>query len=141
MKIGIEDFAKVEIRVGQVKSAKSVESTDKLMHLMVDIGEAELRSIVAGIAKAYEPESLVGRKVVIVANLKPRKMRGHRVERNDRGGHRRRAAIRRWWDFPMTLRSGPACRDHRLALPSRRCVFRRGPRGGAGSGRARRAWI
>jgi methionyl-tRNA synthetase len=46
------------------------------MHLSVDIGEAEPRSIVAGIAKAYEPESLVGRKVVIVANLKPRKMRG-----------------------------------------------------------------
>ncbi len=75
-KIGIEDFAKVELRVGLVRSAQKVEKTDKLMHLMVDIGEAEPRSIVAGIAKAYEPESLVGRKVVIVANLKPRKMRG-----------------------------------------------------------------
>ncbi len=75
-RIGIEDFAKVELRVGLVKSAKKVEGTDKLMHLMVDIGEAEPRSIVAGIAKAYEPESLVERKVVIVANLKPRKMRG-----------------------------------------------------------------
>jgi methionyl-tRNA synthetase len=75
-RIGIEDFAKVELRVGQVKSAKNVEGTDKLLHLMIDIGEAEPRSIVAGIAKAYEPESLVGRKVVIVANLKPRKMRG-----------------------------------------------------------------
>jgi methionyl-tRNA synthetase len=75
-RIGIEDFAKVELRVGQVKSAKKVENTDKLMHLTVDIGEAEPRSIVAGIAKAYEPESLVGRKVVIVANLKPRMMRG-----------------------------------------------------------------
>jgi methionyl-tRNA synthetase len=75
-KIGIEDFAKVELRVGQVKSAQRVEGTDKLMHLSVDIGEPEPRSIVAGIAKAYEPESLVGRKVVIVANLKPRKMRG-----------------------------------------------------------------
>jgi methionyl-tRNA synthetase len=75
-KIGIEDFAKVDLRVGLVKTAKKVENTDKLMHLTVDIGEAEPRSIVAGIAKAYEPESLVGRKVVIVANLKPRKMRG-----------------------------------------------------------------
>ena len=75
-RIGIEDFAKVELRVGQVKSAQRVEGTDKLMHLSVDIGEPEPRSIVAGIAKAYEPESLVGRKVVIVANLKPRKMRG-----------------------------------------------------------------
>jgi methionyl-tRNA synthetase len=64
------------LRVGLVKTAKKVENTDKLMHLTVDIGEAEPRSIVAGIAKAYEPESLVGRKVVIVANLKPRKMRG-----------------------------------------------------------------
>jgi len=64
------------LRVGQVKLAKRVEGTDKLMHLSVDIGEAEPRSIVAGIAKAYEPDSLVGRKVVIVANLKPRKMRG-----------------------------------------------------------------
>jgi methionyl-tRNA synthetase len=75
-KIGIEDFGKVDLRVGQVKSAKKVENTDKLMHLTVDIGEAEPRSIVAGIAKSYEPESLIGRKVVIVANLKPRKMRG-----------------------------------------------------------------
>lgn len=75
-KIGIEDFAKVDLRVGQVKTAKKVENTDKLMHLTVDIGEAEPRSIVAGIAKSYEPESLIGRKVVIVANLKPRKMRG-----------------------------------------------------------------
>jgi methionyl-tRNA synthetase len=75
-KIGIEDFAKVDLRVGLVKSAKKVENTDKLMHLTVDIGEAEPRSIVAGIAKSYEPESLIGRKVVIVANLKPRKMRG-----------------------------------------------------------------
>jgi methionyl-tRNA synthetase len=75
-KIGIEDFAKVELRVGQVKSATKVEKADKLLHLTVDIGEAEPRSIVAGIAKSYEPESLIGRKVVIVANLKPRKMRG-----------------------------------------------------------------
>lgn len=75
-KIGIEDFAKVDLRVGLVKTAKKVENTDKLMHLTVDIGEAEPRSIVAGIAKSYEPESLIGRKVVIVANLKPRKMRG-----------------------------------------------------------------
>jgi methionyl-tRNA synthetase len=75
-KIGIEDFAKVDLRVGLVKSAKKVENTDKLMHLTVDIGEAEPRSIVAGIAKSYEPEGLIGRKVVIVANLKPRKMRG-----------------------------------------------------------------
>ena len=75
-KIGIEDFIRVEMRVGQVKTAERVPKTDRLLHLTVDIGEAEPRSIVAGIAAAYEPESLIGRKVAIVANLKPRKMRG-----------------------------------------------------------------
>ena len=79
-KIDFEDFMKVEMRVGEVKSAERVPKTDRLLHLMVDIGEPEPRSIVAGIAEAYEPESLIGRKVVIVANLKPRKMRG--VESN-----------------------------------------------------------
>ena len=75
-KIGIEDFIKVEIRVGQVKTADRVPETDRLLHLTVDIGEAEPRTIVAGIAAAYEPATLIGRKVAIVANLKPRKMRG-----------------------------------------------------------------
>jgi methionyl-tRNA synthetase len=74
--ITIDDFAKVDLRVGLVKSAVPVKGADKLLHLQVDIGEAQPRSIVAGIAKAYEPETLVGRKVVIVANLAPRKLRG-----------------------------------------------------------------
>jgi len=74
--IEIDDFFKVDMRVGMVKSAEKVKKTDKLLHLVIDIGEAEPRSIVAGVAKAYEPEALVGRKVAIVANLKPRKMRG-----------------------------------------------------------------
>ena len=74
--ITIEDFVKVDLRVGQVKSAEAVKGADKLLHLKVDIGEPELRTIVAGIAKAYDPETLVGRKVVIVANLAPRKLRG-----------------------------------------------------------------
>jgi methionyl-tRNA synthetase len=74
--INIDDFVKVDLRVGLVKSAAKVKGADKLLHLFVDIGEAEPRSIVAGIAKAYEPEALVGRKVVIVANLEPRKLRG-----------------------------------------------------------------
>jgi len=74
--ITIDDFIKVDLRVGQVKSAEKVKGADKLLHLHVDIGEAEPRSIVAGIATAYEPEALVGRKVVIVANLAPRKLRG-----------------------------------------------------------------
>ncbi len=59
-----------------VKSAAAVKGADKLLHMYVDIGEPEPRSIVAGIAKAYKPETLVGRKVVIVANLQPRKLRG-----------------------------------------------------------------
>lgn len=74
--ITIDDFAKVDLRVGEVKSAEAVKGADKLLHLKVDIGEAEPRTIVAGIALAYKPEQLVGRKVVIVANLQPRKLRG-----------------------------------------------------------------
>jgi methionyl-tRNA synthetase len=78
-KIGIEDFAKVEMRVGEVKSAERVPNADKLLKLMVDIG-TETRQIVAGIAEVYAPEKLVGRKVVVVVNLAPRKLRG--VESN-----------------------------------------------------------
>jgi methionyl-tRNA synthetase len=74
--ISIEDFAKVDLRVGEVKSAEHVTGSDKLLNLKVDVGEAEPRTIVAGIALAYKPEQLVGRKVVIVANLQPRKLRG-----------------------------------------------------------------
>jgi methionyl-tRNA synthetase len=74
--IGIEDFVKVDLRVGEVKTAEPVKGADKLLHLTVDIGEAQPRTIVAGIALAYKPEQLVGRKVVIVANLAPRKLRG-----------------------------------------------------------------
>ena len=75
-KIGIEDFAKVDLRVGAVLSAEPVKGADKLLHLKVDIGEAEPRTIVAGIAEAYSPQQMLGRKVVIVANLQPRKLRG-----------------------------------------------------------------
>ncbi|MGC1968304.1 MAG: methionine--tRNA ligase subunit beta, partial [Candidatus Acidiferrales bacterium] len=74
-KIGIEDFAKVELRVGVVKSAERIQGADKLLKLLVDIGD-EVRQVLAGIALGYTPEELVGRKVVIVANLAPRKMRG-----------------------------------------------------------------
>jgi methionyl-tRNA synthetase len=74
-RISIDDFAKVEMRVGQVKMAERVKGADKLLRLEVDIG-SEVRQVVAGIAEAYAPETLVGRKVVIVANLAPRKLRG-----------------------------------------------------------------
>jgi methionyl-tRNA synthetase len=75
-KIPIEDFAKVDLRVGLVLTAECVKGSDKLMLMKVDIGEPEPRTIVAGIAEAYTPVELVNRKVVIVANLEPRKLRG-----------------------------------------------------------------
>jgi len=74
-KITIDDFAKVELRVAQVKVAERVPKADKLLRLEVDLGY-ETRQILAGIAESYAPESLIGRKVVIVANLAPRKLRG-----------------------------------------------------------------
>ena len=74
-KITIDDFAKVELRVGQVRIAERVKGADKLLRLEVDLG-TEVRQVVAGIAESYAPETLIGRKVVIVANLAPRKLRG-----------------------------------------------------------------
>lgn len=74
-KITIDDFMKVELRVALVKFAEKVKGTDKLLRLDIDLGD-EQRQIVAGIAKAYDPERLIGRKIVIVANLQPRKLRG-----------------------------------------------------------------
>ena len=74
--ISIDDFSKVDLRVGEVRQAEAVKGADKLLHLKVDIGEAEPRTIIAGIALAYKPDQLIGRKVVIVANLQPRKLRG-----------------------------------------------------------------
>jgi methionyl-tRNA synthetase len=73
--ITIEDFVKIDLRVATIVEAEKVKGADKLLRLIVDVG-FEKRQIVAGIAKAYEPEKLVGRKVVIVANLAPRKLRG-----------------------------------------------------------------
>ena len=75
-RISIDDFGKVDMRVGQVLSAELVKGANKLLHLKVDIGEAQPRTIVAGIAEAYTSQELIGRKVVIVANLEPRKLRG-----------------------------------------------------------------
>jgi methionyl-tRNA synthetase len=75
-KFAIDDFVKVDLRVGVIVSAERVKGADKLLHMKVDIGEPEPRTIVAGIAEAYDPAALPGRKVVIVANLQPRKLRG-----------------------------------------------------------------
>jgi methionyl-tRNA synthetase len=73
--ITIDDFLKVELRVAQIVVAERIPKADKLLRLEVDLGY-EQRQILAGIAETYAPESLIGRKVVIVANLAPRKMRG-----------------------------------------------------------------
>jgi methionyl-tRNA synthetase len=75
-RISIDDFSKVDMRVGQILSAEPVKGADKLLHLKVDIGEPQPRTIVAGIAETYTSQELIGRKVVIVANLQPRKLRG-----------------------------------------------------------------
>ncbi|MGD0126437.1 MAG: methionine--tRNA ligase [Terriglobia bacterium] len=77
--ISIGDFAKVEMRVGEVKAAEHVPGASKLLKLMVDIG-TEVRQVVAGLAEYYRPENLVGMKVVVVTNLQPRRLRG--VESN-----------------------------------------------------------
>lgn len=74
--ITIDDFLKVELRVGEVKVCKRIPNADKLLRFEIDLGEPEYRQILAGLAEYYDPETLIGRKVVVVANLKPRKMRG-----------------------------------------------------------------
>jgi methionyl-tRNA synthetase len=74
--ITIDDFLKVELRVGQIMVAERIPNADKLLRFEIDLGEEKPRQILAGLAEYYEPEKLVGRKVVVVANLKPRKMRG-----------------------------------------------------------------
>lgn len=78
-KIGIEDFAKVQMRVGQIIEAEKIAGSRKLMKLRVDIG-TEIRQVVAGIADVYDAASLLNRKVVLVANMKPAKLMG--VESN-----------------------------------------------------------
>jgi methionyl-tRNA synthetase len=72
--ITIEDFAKVELKIGKVLEAKRVEGSNKLIVMKVDTGEE--RQIVAGIGKAYLPEELVGKSIVVVTNLQPAKLMG-----------------------------------------------------------------
>ena len=74
--INIEDFTKVELRAGEIRTAERVPKADKLLRMTIDLGEAEPRQILAGIAQYYEPEKLIGRKVIVVANLAPRRLRG-----------------------------------------------------------------
>lgn len=74
--ISYDDFAKVQLKVGHVLEAERVPKTDKLIRLKVDLGEPEPRTIVAGIGLRYLPQHLIGRQIVVVANLAPRKLRG-----------------------------------------------------------------
>lgn len=74
--IGIEDFAKVQLKVGKVLECKKVEKADKLLCSQIDVGEEIPRTVVSGIAKYYTPEEMVGKQVIVVTNLKPAKLRG-----------------------------------------------------------------
>jgi methionyl-tRNA synthetase len=73
--IVFDDFAKIDLRVGTILAAEKVEKADKLLKLTVDLG-VDTRTIVSGIAQHFLPENIVGKQVVVVANLAPRKMRG-----------------------------------------------------------------
>jgi methionyl-tRNA synthetase len=73
--ITIEDFAKIDLRVARVVEASAIEGADRLLRLVVDLG-GETRQLVAGIKKTYLPEALVGKHIIVVANLKPAELRG-----------------------------------------------------------------
>ena len=74
--LSIDDFFKTKLVVGTIKVAEQVPKSKKLMRMMVDLGEPELRQLVAGLAERYEAADLVGRQIVVVANLKPAKLMG-----------------------------------------------------------------
>ena len=73
--ITFDEFKRMNLRVGQITKAERVEGTQKLVKVEVDIG-TEKRQIVAGVAEAYPPETLIGKKIIVVANLKPARIRG-----------------------------------------------------------------
>ncbi len=73
--MSIDEFARIDLRVAKVLEAERVPDTDRLVKLQVDIGR-EKRQLVAGIAEAYEPEALVGKTIIVVANLQPARLRG-----------------------------------------------------------------
>ena len=74
--LSIDQFAETKLVVGIIREAENVPKSKKLVKVMVDLGEPDLRQLVAGIAEQYEPEDLVGRRIVVVANLKPAKLMG-----------------------------------------------------------------
>ena len=73
--ITIDDFAKIDLRIAKIVACQKVEGSTKLLHLTLDVGEGKTRNVFSGIASAYEPEQLVGKLTVLVANLAPRKMK------------------------------------------------------------------
>ncbi len=73
--ISYEEFSKTELKIATIKEAVRLEGSDKLIKLQIDLGE-ETRQLVAGIGKKYQPEDLIGKQIVIVANLEPRKLMG-----------------------------------------------------------------
>ncbi len=75
--ITFDDFAKLELKVGTVLESVEVEGSEKLIKLQIDLGEENPRQILAGIKKSYTPEELVGKQIIVVANLEPRMMMGH----------------------------------------------------------------
>ena len=75
--ITIDDFAKVELKVGTVITAVRVEGSEKLLKMEIDLGEETKRQVLGGLGKAYTPEEIVGKQVVVVANLAPRALMGH----------------------------------------------------------------
>jgi methionyl-tRNA synthetase len=73
--IGIDDFAKVDLRIAKIVNCEAVEGSTKLLRLTLDVGEGKTRNVFSGIASAYRPEDLIGQLTVMVANLAPRKMK------------------------------------------------------------------
>lgn len=74
--INYEEFSKIELKVGTVLEAEDLEGSEKLLKLKVDLGEGSPRQLLAGVKQWYEPEDFIGKQVVVVANLEPRKMMG-----------------------------------------------------------------
>src|SRR5215470_3055809 len=74
--ISIETFAQVSLQVGEIVSAERVPNADKLLRLEVDLGDPTRRQLLAGLAEWYAPSDLLGRKIIVVANLQPRRLRG-----------------------------------------------------------------
>lgn len=75
--ISIEEFSRLDLRVGKVVSAEAVPGSKKLLRLIIDIGKGEQRQVLAGLARWYRPEDLVGKLVIVIANLKPKVMAGY----------------------------------------------------------------